>query len=1107
MDWIYGIIIGAILGAILHRALQAQGKTTPVRLREAPSPGGEAVEDNPLPALGEQMREFYDASAHPTQLFEHPAFGNGVEWLSNPVRPLPFLIDSFRGNNQAIAAMAAEALARRADSAAATGAVIEHLPFVNVWTTFFALRFLGANPDHDVIFRVLGQEHEGWRGNPVLLQALGGCIAARLEAGEKPDPQAAVDANPALNPAASRALLAAVGTPEARRIIEALEAWLASRVDAPYLNSVGRIWRRDEDAPTIVEHEALSGALAAARAVVEHVPPGSLVISGESGAGKTSLVRLLARRLMDEGWAVFEAGAAEVISGQVYIGELEGRIRDLLANLESSRRILWYAPNFDQFYHSGRHRFSPLGVLDLLLPAIEAGRVCLVGEITPSALQKLIKERPRVRHAFTILRLESLAGPETLELASCVARDDFAARGVTVEPAVLREALDLSRHFFAGSGQPGAMLRLLRETCQRVANEEARSMTRQDLLATVAQLTGLSQALLDEREGLDTGALRAFFQSRIMGQPEAIDCLVDRVAMLKAGLTDPRRPIGVFLFAGPTGTGKTEVAKTLAEFLFGAQERMVRLDMSEFREPQSMPRLVGGLMEGQEVEALVDKVRKQPFSVLLLDEFEKADARVWDLFLQVFDDGRLTDAHGNLADFRYCIIILTSNLGATEHFGTSLGFRPRSDVFSEAQLMRVVRQTFRPEFINRLDRVVVFRPLSRAVMREILKKELNDVLQRRGFRNKEWAVEWEESAIEYLLDRGFTADLGARPLRRAIEEHVLAPVALTIVEHRFPEGDQFLFVKSDGRAIQVEFVDPDAEPPAPRAAPPEAPTLITLSRLILAPSGDEAERRFLADALEELERKLLAAGWVDTKELLLRDMGRDGFWEDPDRFGVLGKIESMDRIEAGAGRARSFARRLAPRPGRQRSAPAAIVSSLAQQLYLLGAALRDVENGTPSDAFVSIEPVAGDAAAPWPGTLAAMYQEWVRKRGLRATLLSDAPRRDRAPRIVLAVSGLGAYDILRREQGLHVLEVPEEERSFDRHSVRVRVVPQPLVPRPAHQSELEYALAALAATGEGANVVVRRYREQPSPLVRDALAGWRTGKLEQVLGGDFDIIS
>src|SRR5205085_8518925 len=210
--------------------------------------------------------------------------------------------------------------------------------------------------------------------------------------------------------------------------------------------------------------------------------------------------------------------------------------------------------------------------------------------------------------------------------------------------------------------------------------------------------------------------------------------------------------------------------------------------------------------------ALVNLIRKQPFSVVLLDEFEKAHPAVWDLFLQVFDDGRLTDRRGNTADFRHCVVIMTSNLGATLPHGASIGFSQEQAQFAAASVERAVGRAFRREFVNRIDRVVVFRPLGRGVMRDLLRKELTDVLTRRGLRTRQWAVEWDESAIEFLLEKGFTADLGARPLKRAVERYLLSPLAMTIVNHQFPEGDQFLFVRSsaDGAALDVQFVDPDA---------------------------------------------------------------------------------------------------------------------------------------------------------------------------------------------------------------------------------------------------------------------------------------------------------
>ena len=358
------------------------------------------------------------------------------------------------------------------------------------------------------------------------------------------------------------------------------------------------------------------------------------------------------------------------------------------------------------------------------------------------------------------------------------------------------------------------------------------------MIQTLAQLTGLPSSILDNTERVDLAAIRAYFAARVMGQDEAVGAVVDRIAMLKAGLNDPGKPIGVLLFAGPTGTGKTELAKTAAQFLFGSADRLIRLDMSELQTPEAIPKILGSGEAGADTDSLIARVRKQPFSVVLLDEFEKAHAQVWDLFLQVFDDGRLTDSLGHVADFRHCLIILTTNLGATGHRNSGLGFAPSSESYSGDHVLRAIGQTFRPEFQNRLDKVIVFHPLSRDLMRGILTKELNRLLERRGLKDREWAVEWEASAQDFLIEKGFSPEMGARPLKRAIEQYVIAPLAATIVERRFPEGDQFVFIRSDGRAIQAEFVDPGGESEAGAEVLEDLPGL---PGMILAPGGSDAE--------------------------------------------------------------------------------------------------------------------------------------------------------------------------------------------------------------------------------------------------------------------------
>ncbi len=297
-------------------------------------------------------------------------------------------------------------------------------------------------------------------------------------------------------------------------------------------------------------------------------------------------------------------------------------------------------------------------------------------EASAAGTARLLRLRPALRNTFEIARLEPMDQQETAELVGAFARGVVAATGVKIEPAAVDVALASARQYLASSSLPGAALDLLKLSVGRVAKGSGATIAPRDIIETLAQLTGLPVSILDSHERVDLAAVRGYFSDCVIGQDEAVDAIVARIAMLKAGLNDPGKPIGIFLFAGPTGTGKTELAKTLAEYLFGSQERMIRLDMSEFQTPELTAKILGSGDAVNPTDSLITLVRKQPFSVVLLDEFEKAHANVWDLFLQVFDDGRLTDQLGQVADFRHCIIILTSNLGATSHRGLRLGFSP-----------------------------------------------------------------------------------------------------------------------------------------------------------------------------------------------------------------------------------------------------------------------------------------------------------------------------------------------------------------------------------------------------------------------------------------------
>ena len=498
-------------------------------------------------------------------------------------------------------------------------------------------------------------------------------------------------------------------------------------------------------------------------------------------------------------------------------------------------------------------------------------------------------------------------------------------------------------------------------------------------------------------------------------------------------------------------------------------------------------------------------MRKQPFSVVLLDEFEKAHPRVWDLFLQVFDDARLSDVFGQVADFRHCLMIMTTNLGATSHQTAGLGFAPAADVFTTEQIVKAIGQTYRPEFQNRIDRIIVFRPLTRDLMRVILHKELSDVLERRGLKNRAWAVEWEASALEFLLERGFSPEMGARPLKRAIERYVIAPLAATIVEKRFPEGEQFVFVRSDGRAIQAEFVDPDSETPSlstPTGAEGGAPA--SLPSMILAPSGSAAEFEQLTAETKRIEQAIAAPDWDDLKRHLAHEMSAPGFWQRPDRFEQLARLALMDRVAAAAGTVEALRGRLA-RGGHREHYSRELTSRLALQVYLVAEGIRDVHEKAAIEVALVVEPALRPAASDgrafdaWCRQLFDMYRAWADNRHMQVSEIgapADPP--------MLLVSGFGAHRVLSRECGLHVLELTEESDGASRATARVRLAVAPLGDVPA--ARMPHALVAAFEKEPPSSAVVRRYRREPSPLVRSGDGSWRSGKLDAVLHGDFDLL-
>ena len=870
------------------------------------------------------------------------------------------------------------------------------------------------------------------------------------------------------------------------------EEWRATR----NLTNVGRIWERPFDEPPALLVGRRRELVEVILGALEQSPPRSVLLVGEHGVGKTALTRAALERLGSDA-IVFETTAAQINAGAIYIGALEGRVKTLV-DAVAGQRVVWIVPELQETLFAGQHSRSPQGLLDALLPHIESGEIALVAEVTPTAAELLVAARPRVKSAFEVVRVRALDDPEAIDVARHALEHD----GLDVEPAddaTLGESLELAQQFLPSVAQPGGLLRLVQATAAEAEERGHETFDGRDALATLAASSGLPLALLDATALLPLDDVRAFFSERVLEQPEAVDCLVERIAMIKAGVTDPTRPLGVFLFVGPTGTGKTEIAKTLAEFLFGSADRLVRLDMSEYQTPEAFERLLSDTAIDARGSTLISSIRKDPFAVVLLDEFEKASQPVLDLFLQVFDDGRLTDLQGRVVDFRRSVIVLTSNIGSPIALGSSVGFTPAERSFSHAGIERAVRTSFRPELLNRFDRVVVFRPFERPALRALLDKELAGALERRGLRSRPWAVEVDESAYSFLIAKGFSPELGARPLKRAVEQHLLAPLAAAIVEQAIPDGDQFLFVTAPaGERIEVTFVDPDAEPEIVDEieASPSTPGLAALAR---ASKGDESAVAFVLSELARLTTEVEDA--QERKGHALSALSEPGFWEREDRFELLAEAEYLDRLQAACRTADRLGTRLRRSVRTNGRANAELVGLLAGRLYVLERALAGIVNGAPTEVFVFLRP-AGEDTSEFMPTLEQMYLRWSDQRGMHVERIA-AVSGWRA----LAVSGLGCGEILRLESGLHVLEHVDDERDgspvTDRDQVLVLVAGR----EPGQNGvgdPTDEARAALE-TADLPSVVVRRYRPGKSPLVRDAVRGYRTGRVDRVLDGAFDL--
>jgi len=509
----------------------------------------------------------------------------------------------------------------------------------------------------------------------------------------------------------------------------------------------------------------------------------SVLLNAPSGRGKTAVFHELVRSSREIGLGdtkFWSSSGARLVAGQTGFGMWQERCQQLIDDVQGKNVVL-HLGNLSELMNVGKSNQNDQGIASFLRPAIARCTLTVVLEATPEQLPALEREDP---HFLELLHRIELPEPTPEQTRRILAQTAQAARrGTPAHPGAIERIENLHRRYAAYSANPGRPIRFLSNLLR-----DCPKPNEADVVQAFSDATGLPRFMLDDDIPLELDQIRAWFQRRVMGQNEAIERVLGLLALVKTRLARPGKPLASLLFIGPTGVGKTEVAKALAACLFGDEDRLTRFDMSEYGDPAAARRLVGGMgsttgIQGASGEGLLTaKMRQQPFSVLLFDEFEKAHHAVFDLFLQMLGEARLTDQAGRTADFRNAVILLTSNLGASSFKSGGFGFETGAEDANIADRARshfrdAVQKFLRPEMVNRIDAIIPFDPLPRDVAREVTRKEFERARRRDGFVQRVPTYKAPDPLIDWLTDRGFDLRYGGRPLKRAIERDLLVPLA------------------------------------------------------------------------------------------------------------------------------------------------------------------------------------------------------------------------------------------------------------------------------------------------------------------------------------------
>ena len=525
------------------------------------------------------------------------------------------------------------------------------------------------------------------------------------------------------------------------------------------------------------------------------------VLIGEPGVGKTAVAEGIAAYIAGSDAPDSMAGKRLValdlpalLAGTKYRGDFEERVKAVLKDVKKAGDVILFIDEMHTMIGAG----SAEGAIDaanILKPALGRGEVQIIGATTPEEYRRHIEKDAALERRFQPVKIAEPSRSDSLKMLGAVRQSLEKHHGVKISDAALTAAVDLSARYINDRFLPDKAIDLADEAAAHIRVSGGGLVTAEDIAGIVSMWTGIPVANLSADETKRLCNMESILHRRVIGQNEAVTAVSRAIRRGRVGLSDPDRPIGSFLFLGPTGVGKTELCRALAEAVFGESDAMIRLDMSEYMEKHAVSKLIGsppGYVGYEDGGQLTERVRRKPWSVVLFDEIEKAHEDVWGILLQIMDDGRLTDSAGRVVSFRNTIIVMTSNVGAKSISDgrPRMGFTP--DGGDEAQLMRTrineeLRRTFKPEFLNRIDETIVFRRLSRAEIRSIAERMLLTVAER--FKALGMTLSVPDQVVDFLAERGYDEKYGARPLRRAIRSMIEDKAAELMLTDSLGRGD------------------------------------------------------------------------------------------------------------------------------------------------------------------------------------------------------------------------------------------------------------------------------------------------------------------------------